>query len=297
MHTKQQIQNFLASAGMNPNQRRGQNFLIDLNIMRLLIDTARIHDNDIVLEVGCGTGSLTEELVKKAAKVIAVEIESVLAEITKSNLSNESNVEVITTDVLENKNTFDSTVVDALTSARQQYSGRIMLVSNLPYSVACPVMIKLVTGPVVADCMYVTVQKEVAQRMTATPGNKDYGSLSILLAAAGDTKIERPLKPTVFWPMPQIDSAMVSFVRNKKKIAKVRDFKMLSEVVSLFIGHRRKMLKACAKLADGKLGKIHNWSRVFEDSRIDSHLRPEELSPENYISIANLCCEQLKNSN
>ena len=95
MQTKQQIQQLLASAGFSPNKRRGQNFLIDLNLMRLLVASANIYDNDVVLEVGCGTGSLTEALVEHAGWVIAVEIDSTLAKITKKQLADKKNVEVI----------------------------------------------------------------------------------------------------------------------------------------------------------------------------------------------------------
>lgn len=294
MHTKQQIQKLLSAHNFSPNQRRGQNFLIDLNLMRVLLDLADIHGNDIVIEVGCGTGSLTGALAERCAKVISVEIENPLAQIAEEQLSEYDNVQIIVGDVLENKNTIDSSVIEVLGRARDEYKGRLMLVSNLPYNVACPVMMNLVTGPVQADCMFVTVQKEVAERMTASPGNKHYGSLSILLAATGRVKIERKLPPSVFWPEPQVDSAIVSFVRQPEKVKDIYDMRTLSQVVALFIGHRRKMLRACAKLAEGRLAQIHNWAQVFETACVEPHSRPEQLKPVQYISIANLCAEQIR---
>jgi 16S rRNA (adenine1518-N6/adenine1519-N6)-dimethyltransferase len=293
MQTKQQIQQLLVLAGISPNKRFGQNFLIDLNLMRLLIDSAGIHNNDIVLEVGCGTGSLTEELAQKAGKVIAVELDRTLAEIAERQSAQAENVEIINTDILESKNTIHHNVVEALKLARQEYSGRLMLVSNLPYSVASPVMLNLVTGPTNADSMCVTVQKEVAQRMTATPGGKHYGILSIFLTATGDVKTLRTLKPSVFWPQPEVESAMVSFVRSKKKANRIHNMEILSQVVSLFMQHRRKMLTACTKFATGKLAEVHNWHLIFEDCAVDPHKRPEVLSADEYLAIANVCDEQL----
>jgi len=262
--------------------------------MRILIDLAEIHSNDVVLEVGCGTGSLTSGIAEKAGAVITVEIEDTLAKIATRQLEKFNNVQLVLCDILENKNTIEASVLSAIESAKNKFNGRLMLVANLPYSVACPVMLNLVTGPVTADCMYVTVQKEVGDRMTAAAGSKHYGSLSIMLAATGDIKMERTLKPTVFWPEPQIDSAMLSFVRKPEKVEAIHNMPILSELVALFIGHRRKMLKACAKLAQGDLAQIHNWSTVFQDCVIDPHKRPEELTAQNYISLANLCAEQLK---
>ena len=291
MQTKRQIQQLLASAGIFPNKRLGQNFLIDLNLMRLLIDSANISGGDCVLEVGCGTGSLTEAIAEKAGEVIAVELDRKLAEIAKRQLAGAENVEIVNTDILESKNTISPIVTNAIEQARKKYSRRLMLVANLPYNSGSPVMMNLVTGPVVADGMYVTVQKEVADRMIAAPGSSDYGVLSILLAAAGEVKIMRVLGPTVFWPAPQVDSAMVSFVRDEEKISRIRDMKLFSEVVNLFMGHRRKMIKSCSKLAKGKLAEIKNWQEIFERCSIDPHHRPEELSPQKYIAIANLCCK------
>jgi 16S rRNA (adenine1518-N6/adenine1519-N6)-dimethyltransferase len=141
--------------------------------------------------------------------------------------------------------------------------------------------------------MYVTVQREVAERMTASPDNKDYGVLSILLAAAGDVKLLKILHPSVFWPAPRVDSAMVSFIRNQEKIKQIHDIRLLSDIVSLFMQHRRKMLKACTKLAEGDLARIHNWSLIFQDCCIDPHARPEQLTPQNYVSLANQLCAQL----
>ena len=297
MQTKQQIQQLLASAGVRPNKRLGQHFLIDLNLMEKLVDAAHIGKNDVVLEVGCGTGSLTQAIAEKAGYCLAVEMYEPLAKIAERELAKAENVEVINVDVLASKHTINRAVTDAVESARKSCAGRFLLVANLPYSVASPLMVNLITGDITADGMYVTVQKEVAERMTAGPGSGDYGTLSIFMSAAGDIKIERVLKPTVFWPQPQVGSAMVSFVRNEEKVSRIRSVELFSEVVNLFMGHRRKMLKACSKLAAGRLAEIRNWPQIFEQSCIEPHNRPEQLSPESYIAISNLCCECLNVGN
>jgi len=293
LQTKQEIERLLASCGLTLNKRRGQNFLIDLNLMRLLLDAANLNETDTVLEVGCGTGSLTEGLAERAGKVVVAEIEEALYDIARAQLADAANVEFFNVDVLESKNTIDSQVLNALENARAELAGRLLLVANLPYSVASPVMINLVTGPLVADEMYVTVQKEVADRMAAAPDSADYGTLSILLAATGDVKFLRTIRPSCFWPAPQVDSAMISFVRDAEKCARIHNMEILGDVVALFMQHRRKMLQACAKLAEAPLDKVTNWPGIFAEAFTNPQLRPEQITPENYISIANLCAAQI----
>jgi 16S rRNA (adenine1518-N6/adenine1519-N6)-dimethyltransferase len=287
MQTKRQIQQLLASSGVSPNKRLGQHFLIDLNLMRLLVDSANIAGDDVVLEVGCGTGSLTEALAEKAGRTIAVELDRTLSAIAQSRLAQIENVELINTDVLESKHTLSGTILNALARAREKCPGRFLLVANLPYNVASPVVINLLTGPAIADGMYVTVQKEVAQRMTAGPGSGDYGILSIYLHATGDSQIIRTLSPTVFWPPPQVDSAMVGFVRSREKYDRIANVAMFGEAVHLFMGHRRKTLLACTKLARERLAGIANWPEIFERCGIEPTKRPEQLAAEDYVAIAN----------
>jgi len=296
MQTKQQIEKLLASAGVSPNKRLGQHFLIDLNLMQVLIQSAHIHPGDVVLEVGCGTGSFTEALSEVAGFVIAVEYDRTLAHIARQQLADVWNVRIIAADVLQSKNRLNDEVVKALQEAVADYGGRMLLVANLPYSVGSPLMIDLLAGGVgdiVCDAMHVTVQKEVADRLTASSGNKDYGILSVLTAATGKAQIIRKLRPNVFWPRPQVDSAMVAYQRHKTKAAEIKDIVMLKDVVGLFMGHRRKMLKACVKFADGRLADVHHWGDIFDRAFVDAHCRPDELTAENYISIANLCHEVL----
>ncbi len=294
MQTKQDIERLLAGAGTRPNRRLGQNFLIDLNLMRLLIDTARIHENDVVLEVGTGTGSFTEGIAAAAGHVITVEYDNTLATIATRQLEKFGNVTLINTDALENKNAINADVLAEIEKARTEHTGRLLLVANLPYSVGSCVMANLITGAVTADAMFVTVQKEVADRMAATPCHDDYGTLSILMAATGQVHFLRKLPAAVFWPRPQVESAMVSFQRDKKKVKQIHDMRTFRDVINLFMGHRRKMLKACTKTAHGSLEKITHWGDIFDESFIDPHKRPEEITPEQYISIANLCYEQFR---
>ena len=287
MQTKHQIRQLLSSAGIRPNRRLGQHFLIDLNLMKLLVDSANIQKDDVVLEVGCGTGSMTGLLAQKAGRVIAVELDRNLAEIAEKQLADAKNIQLINTDILESKHKFNQTVSDALALAREQHRGRLLLVSNLPYDVASSLMMNLVTGPTVADAMYVTIQKEVADRMTAAPGSGNYGILSIFLGATGEVKSIRTLKPSVFWPRPKVDSAMVGFVRNRAKSERIADMELFSEIVHLFMGHRRKIVLSCCKLADGKLRQIADWGEILENCQISPKRRPETLSPEDYLCIAN----------
>lgn len=293
MQTKQQVEQLLAAAGVSPNKRLGQHFLIDLNLMRLLVDAAHIHPDDIVVEVGCGTGSLTEETALRAGKVICVEIDPTLFKIASRQLSDRENVTFIHGDALENKNELNKELVAELGKSYETYFGRTLLVSNLPYNVAASVMLNLIIGPTIADAMYVTVQKEVAERMAALPSHEEYGTLSIFMAATGNVKILRKLGPTVFWPRPQVDSAVVQYERDKEKVARILDIELLQEVVGLFLEHRRKMLRACVKFAQGRLTQIHHWDDIFSRAFVEPHHRPEELSAENYIAIANLCHEAL----
>jgi len=285
MQTKRQIQQLLVSAGVRPNKQLGQHFLIDLNLMRLLIDSAGITADDVVLEVGCGTGSLTEGLAERAGKVVSVELDRTLAQIAKRQLAKAPNVEIINADALETKNIISPAVTEALASAQADRSGRILLVANLPYNIASPLMLNLAAD---VDAMYVTVQKEVAERMTAKTGGGDYGTLSIFLAAMGDVTKIRLLKPSVFWPQPQVDSAMVAYIHDEAKSGRIRDMKIFSEIVRLFIGHRRKTISACTKLAAGGLAPIDNWTQILEECSIDPGSRPEQICPEDYIAVANL---------
>ena len=293
MQTKREILDLLCSAGVGPNKQLGQHFLIDLNLMCLLIDSAGIKRDDVVLEVGCGTGSLTEGLADRAGKVVCVEVDRTVAQIARNRLAEADNVEIINTDALESKNTISPLIVEALTKARRRFSGRTLLVSNLPYNAASPLMLNLITGPVCVDSMYVTVQKEVAERMIAPAGSGDYGSLSIFLWATGSVDMMRVLKPSVFWPRPQVDSAMVAYVRNEGKAGRIRDMRVFGEIVRLFMGHRRKTLSGCTKLAGGVLAGIDNWAEILYKCAVDPTARPEQIGPECYIAIAHLCSKAL----
>jgi 16S rRNA (adenine1518-N6/adenine1519-N6)-dimethyltransferase len=294
MQTKHEIENILAAAGTTPNKRLGQNFLIDLNLMRKLIDAAEIQSNDVVLEVGCGTGSFTEGLAEVAGFLIGVEYDNVLAPVVQRNFKDVENVKIINADILENKHTLRTEAVEAVKEAQAKLGGRILLVANLPYNVAASIMANLITAEqLTADVMYVTVQKEVAERMAAASGDKRYGILSILMAATGKTEIIKILPASVFWPQPKVESAMVKFQRNEEKAANIKDMQTFRAIVSLFMGHRRKMLKATTKLAEGKLAEIENWQEIFEQCKIDPKARPEKLTPEDYITLANYCFAQL----
>lgn len=290
MQTKQQIQQILASIGARPDKKLGQNFLIDINLIKFLLDKAEITKTDTVFEIGCGTGTLTEGIAAAAGAVVVVEYDKLLSIAVKDAFREMENVTIINGDALHGKNAINTEAAALIEKNHKSLGGRFLLVANLPYNIAASAMMNLVVGHPIADAMYVTVQKEVAVRMAASPGDELYGILSVVMGACGTVRILRKLPPNVFWPAPAVDSAMVEYVRDEQKAAGINDMEIFRAVVSLFMGHRRKMLQACTKFADGRLAGVKDWANVFEAASIEPRLRAETLTPRQFTELANTVC-------
>lgn len=282
-HTKQQLEQFLNQAGVTPRRQWGQNFLIDLNLMRLLVDTAQLQGNETVLEVGAGTGSLTDLVAPRAGRVIAVEIDKTLAAVAAEELRQHNNVTLMNTDILSSKHAINNMVLDAVAASQAELQGPFIMIANLPYQVSAPLMMNLLFGNLTCQAMYVTVQLEVATRMTAAPGTKEFGPLSILLQATGQVRQIRKIKPTAFWPMPNVFSAMVRWQRDDALNNQIRDIQALKKIVDLLLGHRRKTIKSCLSLGQIECDPIP----LSQELRIDLNARAETLSVEKFVQVAN----------
>jgi 16S rRNA (adenine1518-N6/adenine1519-N6)-dimethyltransferase len=269
IQTKREIQEMLAAAGIRPRRRWGQNFLIDGNLMRTILDSADIAKDDVVLEVGTGTGALTEHLVQRAGHVVAAEIDPKLFDIVSDRIGHDRRFEFILGDVLSSKHHIADTVIDALRSARGTFAGRMMLVANLPYNVATPLLINLLLSNLGFDRYCFTVQREMADRFLATPDTRDFGPIAILSQITCDVRRLAILPPSVFWPSPQVDSAIV-MMRAKRHPFESGD--RLLRFVELLRGgfaHRRKTLqfnlaRSIGRPACEALASDHDLSRRAE---------------------------------
>src|SRR4051812_41029091 len=175
MQTKQQIQSLLASIGALPRHRFGQNFMIDQNLVRIVADAGQIAAGDLVIEVGPGTGTLTEEILARGAKLFAVEIDRDLAKVLRERFASEERFTLIEGDALSSKHSLNQDLAAALPPARP---AQLKLVPTLPYNIASPLIIELLIAGV--DLLAFTVQKEVADRLRAGPASDAYGPLSAM---------------------------------------------------------------------------------------------------------------------
>ncbi|MDP6381119.1 MAG: 16S rRNA (adenine(1518)-N(6)/adenine(1519)-N(6))-dimethyltransferase RsmA, partial [Phycisphaerae bacterium] len=245
VQTQTEIQTLLENAGIHPSRRFGQNFLIDGNLMNILVASADLAALDVVLEVGAGTGNLTELLAARAGCVISVEVDAGLAEIARDRLAGAANVEILHTDVLKSKHHIDSGLMARVSERLAEGAGRrFKLVANLPYSVASPLLAELLLHRPVPVLMVFTVQMEVAERIAASPGSRTYGPLAVILQALGAVEIIRRLPASVFWPRPRVSSAMVRIVPSDEKRGRIRDIPLFRTVIEGLFGYRR---KRCAK--------------------------------------------------
>ena len=232
-------------AGLRPDTRRGQNFLVDLNLVRLLADSAELTRDDVVLEVGTGLGSLTSLMAPRAAAVVTVEVDAHLYQLAAEELLEFDNVTMMRQDALRNKNNLHPAVIAAVQEQLAVAPGRrLKLVANLPYNIATPIVSNLLTTSVLPHSMTVTIQKELADRITARPRTKDYSALSIWLQAQCETRIVRVMPPTVFWPRPKVNSAIVQVIPDTARRRNIPDLTFFHHFVRAMFFHRRKFLRS-----------------------------------------------------
>ena len=282
--TKHQIEQLLSEAGSQPRHRFGQNFMIDQNLVRLVADAGQIAPGDCVIEVGPGTGTLTEELLERGAQVLAVEIDRDLAAMLRARFADRPSFRLIQGDALAGKHAINPELLAAVTQAAQTSKnarelsptamGACRLVANLPYNIASPLVIDLLLAGV--EVLAFTVQKEVAQRLGAAAGSEAYGPLSVVAQMLAQVEILRTLSPQAFWPAPRIESALVRLTRRDQLDGSGRAF---STFVHALFAYRRKMLRKAMVEAG------FDAERLLSASKLEGTQRPEELSPARWLML------------
>jgi 16S rRNA (adenine1518-N6/adenine1519-N6)-dimethyltransferase len=283
------LKDLFSQVGFTVDARRGQNFLVDLNLLDLVTRAAEIGPQDVVLEVGTGTGALTERLAAVAGRVVTAEIDPRLAQLARDRLVERDNVTLVEGDVLARKHRFAPAFLEAVAEATAALPrGRLLLVANLPYCVATPVISNLLALPRPFDVAVVTVQREMAERLTATPGTSSYNALSVWVGAQCRGEILRVLPPTVFWPRPKIDSAIVRLDVKPDRREAIPDLTRFHQFVRDVFCHRRKLLRGVLLRMAGGKGSPEARRRVeatLAAIAAGPEARAEELSPERFVAL------------
>ncbi len=261
------IKAMLDAFGLRPKHRLGQNFLHDANQMQRIMDAAAIEPGDLVLEVGPGTGALSVRLLDRGARLVAVEIDSELEPILQSQFEPYADrAQLIIADALDGKHAINPAIIAALDD--QPFK----LIANLPYNIASPLLINLVVDHPTMSPAVVLIQREVAQRIAAPPGGKEYGPLTVMIQAMCEVEKIATLKPGCFWPQPKIDSMVIRLTR--RDVPLTDDPHALSRLVQLLFGKRRK-----------QLGSILGRDTALP-AGIDAMSRPEQLSIEQLVALS-----------
>jgi 16S rRNA (adenine1518-N6/adenine1519-N6)-dimethyltransferase len=271
--SKHEIQSLLAGAGTEPRHRFGQNFMIDQNLVRLVADVGLIEPGELVIEVGPGTGTLTEELLARGADLLAVEIDRDLAGMLREKFGANPRFALIEGDALATKHSLNAELLEAIRAAARKRR-RVKLIANLPYNIASPLVIELLIAGV--DSLTFAVQKEVGQRLCARAGSEDYGPLTIVAQMLAKVEVLRKLPPAAFWPAPAVDSSLVKMTRQDRLGKLAAEF---SVFVHQVLSARRKTLKKAIERATSKpdalIAKLH----------LDPKVRAEELAPEMFLAM------------
>jgi 16S rRNA (adenine1518-N6/adenine1519-N6)-dimethyltransferase len=266
--TKGDIQALLAEAGSEPRHRFGQNFMIDGNLVRLVAESGMLGPGDLAIEVGPGTGTLTDELLARAGQVIAVEIDRDLAGMLRQHYASNPKFKLIEGDALAGKHALHPELLAVIEKAKSERQA-CKLVANLPYNIASPLVIELLIAGV--ETLTFTVQKEVADRLRAGGGADAYGPISVMAQMLASVEVLRTLPPQAFWPAPKIDSALVRLTRNDRLGERANPFGRF--VHQLFSARRKTLRKAMTQAG-------YDAAAALEKTAIDGQQRPEELAPE-----------------
>ena len=265
------------------HKKFGQNFLVDQHVIAKILDAAQITKDDCVLEIGPGFGNLTQHLAEAAGHVAAVEIDRMLIPILEETLADYDNVTVIQGDILK-------TDIGAI--AREKNGGRPMkVVANLPYYITTPIIMSLLEGDAPVASITVMVQKEVASRMQAGPGTKDYGALSLAVQYYAKPKIVANVPPNCFIPRPTVGSAVICLDRFDTPPVQARDAKRMFRLIRAAFGQRRKTLaNALANAQDTGVTR-EQVVAALKEMGLSESIRGEALTLEQFAALEGLLAE------
>jgi 16S rRNA (adenine1518-N6/adenine1519-N6)-dimethyltransferase len=280
-----------ALGNARPKRKLGQTFMIDPNLLSALVRDADVGKEDVVLEIGTGTGRLTEVLARAAGPVLTVEIDRHLARISEEKLSEFTNVEIMNTDILEKSGAVAGSVGDRLAALAN--GKEPVVVANLPYSASGRIIAALLLWKHRLARSVVTVQKEVAQRLTASPGSKAYGRISVLAQVAAKVEMLRTIPPECFWPRPAVDSAVVRIGERKSN----PDFlATISTLAAAVFQHRRKTIRNALLSATNIEIGAGDVSSALGRAGIDEGARGDSLTTAQYERLAALFSASARSS-
>ena len=272
----------LQKYNFNFQKKFGQNFLVDARVLDKIISAAEITETDFVLEIGPGIGTMTQYLCENAREVIAVEIDRNLIPILADTLSGYQNVEVIHEDILK---------VDINRLAQERNQGKpIKVVANLPYYITTPIIMGLFESHIPLKSIIIMVQKEVADRMQAGPGTKDYGALSLAVQYYARPEILFTVSPGCFMPRPNVGSAVIRLVRYVDNPVSVRDEAHMFSLIRAAFGQRRKTLvNGLANAGNLQITKEQTL-HALEEMHLDASVRGEALTLSQFAMLSNIIC-------
>lgn len=274
----------LQDTGFLSKKSLGQNFLIDQNILHKIVDAADLNEHKGALEIGPGIGALTEKLAQRAGKVTAVEIDQRLIPILTEVLEPYSNIYVHHGDVLK---------TDLPELFAENFAGmdKVSVVANLPYYVTTPILMRLLEEKLPLDSIVVMIQKEVAERMAASPGTKDYGTLSIAVQYYSEPELVCIVPHTVFIPQPNVESAVIKLKVREKPPVEVKDEKFFFEVIHASFAQRRKTIANNLKSRFFTKENRDQLEPMLEAAGIEPTRRGETLSIEEYARLSDVLLE------
>ncbi len=262
--------------GFRFSKSLGQNFLTDKNIIDSIIEGSGVTGDDLAIEIGPGIGVITRELAQIARKVIAIEIDTDLLPILQVTLGDLDNVEVVNEDVLK-------TDLKGLIS-REEFTGKVRVIGNLPYYITTPIIMKLLQDAPGLDTITVMMQKEVADRLKATPGSKDCGAISLMVQYYSEITEVVKVPKTVFVPQPKVDSMVLRLDVRKEPAVPVKDPEFMFKVIKAGFGQRRKTLLNALSVLEGHTKD--DIRKALEDCGIDPTRRGETLDIAEYASLS-----------
>ena len=275
----QVTQHILNRFKLRADKKLGQNFLIDENVVRQIVAAAELSEADTVLEVGPGIGTLTQGLAESKAQVVAVELDTRLLPVLATTLEGYDNVRVVHGDILK------------VNIMEEVGAPEFKVCANLPYYITTPIIFALLEKRLPMERLVAMVQKEVAERMAAQPGGKEYGALSVAIQYYTEPKIAFIVPPTSFIPAPAVDSAVIVCKRRAKPPVEVCDEALFFRVVKAAFSLRRKMLSNSLKNMGIKGEQVAKW---LELAGVDGKRRAETLSLEDFAKLTNSFNEAVK---